>query len=266
MGIHNNARQRLNVTGIAGSLNNAAAFIQHFQNFSYQVLGLARSWLLHSKALLCAYKWLVRAASLPSSHIKDLQLFVWLKHFSLFLATCAQEQYAIVAPGDQATLAYWFRPDENFPPREFQARPAASACMGSPLPARRMLGGVNCVCLKFPGLMNARLRLPGFREVFLPLGLPGGAWRPPLHGCSFMSRVGSAHMGALQARLSCVGLAWSGSMLVHAGPFSGVAAGLPSARGLLLCPWVHHRALASGVRSMAGWLWLPRGCQAPERA
>ena len=37
MGIHNNARERLNVTGIAGSLNNAAAFMQHFQNFSYQV-------------------------------------------------------------------------------------------------------------------------------------------------------------------------------------------------------------------------------------
>ena len=38
VGIHNNARQPLNVTGIAGSLNNAAAFMQHFQNFTYQVV------------------------------------------------------------------------------------------------------------------------------------------------------------------------------------------------------------------------------------
>jgi hypothetical protein len=57
VGIHNNARERLNVTGIAGSLNNAAAFIQHFQNFSYQVPCRADSWLLQYMALLCAYRW-----------------------------------------------------------------------------------------------------------------------------------------------------------------------------------------------------------------
>ena len=33
-----------------------------------------------------------------------------------------QEQYVTVAPGEQASLSYWFRPDENFPPREFQVR------------------------------------------------------------------------------------------------------------------------------------------------
>ena len=57
MGIHNNARERLNVTGIAGSLNNAAAFIQHFQNFSHQVPCPADTWLFHYLALLRAQTW-----------------------------------------------------------------------------------------------------------------------------------------------------------------------------------------------------------------
>ena len=42
VGVHNNAKETVNVTGIAGSLNNAAAFAQHFQNFSYMV---HRGWL-----------------------------------------------------------------------------------------------------------------------------------------------------------------------------------------------------------------------------
>lgn len=61
---------------------------------------------------------------------------------SLIGASCdvrAQEQYAIVAPGDQATLAYWFRPDENFPPREFQVR-APSSLLLRGLPAQLVLG------------------------------------------------------------------------------------------------------------------------------
>ena len=38
------------------------------------------------------------------------------------VALPVQEQYVTVAPGEQASLSYWFRPDENFPPREFQVR------------------------------------------------------------------------------------------------------------------------------------------------
>lgn len=37
MGVHNNANNPLNVTAIIGSLNNAQAFHQFYQNFSYQV-------------------------------------------------------------------------------------------------------------------------------------------------------------------------------------------------------------------------------------
>ncbi|BDA50247.1 probable translocon-associated protein subunit alpha [Coccomyxa sp. Obi] len=36
VGLHNNANERLNITAIMGSLNNAQAFHQYFQNFTYQ--------------------------------------------------------------------------------------------------------------------------------------------------------------------------------------------------------------------------------------
>ncbi len=37
VGVHNNAKERVNVTAIVGSLNNAQAFHQFYQNFTYQV-------------------------------------------------------------------------------------------------------------------------------------------------------------------------------------------------------------------------------------
>ena len=37
VGLHNNANERLNITAIMGSLNNAQAFHQYYQNFTYQV-------------------------------------------------------------------------------------------------------------------------------------------------------------------------------------------------------------------------------------
>ncbi len=37
---------------------------------------------------------------------------------------CAvQPQVAVVSPGEEASLSYYFSPDESFPPREFQVRP-----------------------------------------------------------------------------------------------------------------------------------------------
>ncbi|KAK9903492.1 hypothetical protein WJX75_006931 [Coccomyxa subellipsoidea] len=66
VGVHNNANNPLNVTAIIGSLNNAQAFHQFYQNFSYQ------------------------------------------------------PQQAVVRPGEEASLSYYFMPDESFPPREFQ--------------------------------------------------------------------------------------------------------------------------------------------------
>ncbi|EIE23258.1 hypothetical protein COCSUDRAFT_53555 [Coccomyxa subellipsoidea C-169] len=66
VGVHNNAKERVNVTAIVGSLNNAQAFHQFYQNFTYQ------------------------------------------------------PQVAVVSPGEEASLSYYFSPDESFPPREFQ--------------------------------------------------------------------------------------------------------------------------------------------------
>lgn len=37
LGVHNGASSAINITALAGSLNNAKAFSQHFQNFSAQV-------------------------------------------------------------------------------------------------------------------------------------------------------------------------------------------------------------------------------------
>jgi len=37
VGVHNGAASAVNITALAGSLNNAKAFSQHFQNFSAQV-------------------------------------------------------------------------------------------------------------------------------------------------------------------------------------------------------------------------------------
>lgn len=36
IGVHNGASSAINITAIAGSLNNAKAFSQHFQNFTAQ--------------------------------------------------------------------------------------------------------------------------------------------------------------------------------------------------------------------------------------
>ena len=37
VGVHNGASSTINITALAGSLNNAKAFSQHFQNFTAQV-------------------------------------------------------------------------------------------------------------------------------------------------------------------------------------------------------------------------------------
>jgi hypothetical protein len=40
IGVHNGASSAINITAIAGSLNNAKAFSQHFQNFTAQATKL----------------------------------------------------------------------------------------------------------------------------------------------------------------------------------------------------------------------------------
>lgn len=42
VGVHNGASSTINITALAGSLNNAKAFSQHFQNFTAQVTIPAR--------------------------------------------------------------------------------------------------------------------------------------------------------------------------------------------------------------------------------
>ena len=37
VGVHNGASSTINITALAGSLNNVKAFAQHFQNFTAQV-------------------------------------------------------------------------------------------------------------------------------------------------------------------------------------------------------------------------------------
>ena len=34
-----------------------------------------------------------------------------------------QEQHRLVGPGEEASLNFWFQPDQSFPAREFQASP-----------------------------------------------------------------------------------------------------------------------------------------------
>lgn len=48
VGVHNKGDDRLNITAIMGSLNNAQAFNQYFQNFTYQVCS-------HLKKRLCCF-------------------------------------------------------------------------------------------------------------------------------------------------------------------------------------------------------------------
>ncbi len=38
VGVHNGGSSTINITALAGSLNNAKAFSQHFQNFTAQVI------------------------------------------------------------------------------------------------------------------------------------------------------------------------------------------------------------------------------------
>ena len=53
VGVHNAASSAINITVLAGSLNNAKAFSQHFQNFTAQVH--------HRRLLLTCVAWMLSA-------------------------------------------------------------------------------------------------------------------------------------------------------------------------------------------------------------
>ena len=102
VGVHNAASSAINITALAGSLNNAKAFSQHFQNFTAQVRhGLLLWHLLHGMLSALPCKFLARHGWGPGLH--DTCMTVCLPTINILYVLYAQPQSLLLCSGISCT-------------------------------------------------------------------------------------------------------------------------------------------------------------------